>query len=152
VSVEAARLSDDLQVFAIEKNAEQLDHIRRNRETFCSANIEVIAGEAPEVLVQLPDPDRVFVGGSGGNLAQIVAVAAGRLKAGGSIIVNAVLAKTGEEAPRLLSSQGLAVEISRITVERQRYPSPEISRFNPILLIVGRKTHGIEEGAENDCK
>jgi precorrin-6B C5,15-methyltransferase / cobalt-precorrin-6B C5,C15-methyltransferase len=152
VSVEAARLSDDLQVFAIEKNAEQLDHIRWNRETFCSANIEVIAGEAPEVLAQLPDPDRVFVGGSGGNLARILAVAAGRLKAGGSIVVNAVLAKTGQEAPSLLCSQGLAVEISRITVERQRYPAPEISRFNPISLIVGRKTHGIEEVAENDYK
>ncbi len=150
VSVEAARLSDDLQVFAIEKNSEQLDHIRRNRETFCSANIEVIAGEAPEVLAQLPDPDRVFVGGSGGNLAQILAVAAGRLKAGGSIVVNAVLAKTAEEAPGLLCSQGLAVEISRITVERQRYPAPETSRFNPISLIVSRKTHGIEEGTEND--
>ena len=44
VSIEAARLSDELQVFAIEKNAEQLDHIRHNRETFRSLNIEVIAG------------------------------------------------------------------------------------------------------------
>ena len=150
VSVEAARLSADLQVFAIEKNAEQLDHIRHNRETFCSANIEVIAGEAPEALAQLPDPDRVFVGGSGGNLARILAAAAGRLKDGGSIVVNAVLAKTGEEAPGRLCSLGLAVEISRITVERQRYPALEINRFNPISLIVGRKTHSIEEGAEND--
>lgn len=152
VSIEAARLSDELQVFAIEKNAEQLDHIRHNSETFRAANIEVIAGEAPEILARLPDPDRIFVGGSGGNLARILAAAAGRLKAGGRIVVNAVLAKTGEEAPELLSSQGLAVEVSRITVERQHYPAPEISRFNPISLIVGRKTHGIEEVAENDYK
>ena len=150
VSIEAARLSDELQVFAIEKNAEQLDHIRHNRETFRSLNIEVIAGRAPEILARLPDPDRIFVGGSGGNLAQVLAVAGRRLKAGGRVVVNAVLARTGEEAPALLSSQGLAVEVSRISVERQHYPAPEISRFNPISLIVGRKTHAIEEVAEND--
>jgi precorrin-6Y C5,15-methyltransferase (decarboxylating) len=149
ISIEAARLSDALQVFAIEKNAEQLEHIHRNREKFQAANIEVIAGAAPEVLTQLPDPDRIFVGGSGGNLAAILDTATNRLKTGGKIIVTAVLAATAEKAPEILYSRGLAVEISKISVERRYFPEPEKTCFNPITLIIGRKIQGVTDAAEH---
>lgn len=150
ISIEAARFSNTLQVFAIEKNAEQLDHIHRNRDKFQTANVEVIAGAAPEVLAQLPDPDRIFVGGSGGNLAAILDTATSRLKAGGNVVVSAVLDSTTEKAPEILYSLGLAVEISKISVERRCYPEPEKTCFNPISLIVGKKIEGVPDAAEYD--
>lgn len=150
ISIEAARLSNELQVFAIEKNAEQLGHICKNREKFHSSNVEVIDGQAPEILALLPDPDRVFVGGSGGNLAEILDLASERLRIGGRIIVNAVLDKTAEEAPEILFSHGLAVEMSKISVERRCYPEQETIRFNPITLIIGRKNEGVADVAEHD--
>lgn len=139
VGIEAARLAEGLEVYAVERHDEQLAHIAANRRRFAVLNLEPVKGEAPEALQLLPDPDRVFIGGSGGNLAGIIDAAAGRLKAGGRIVVSAVLEKTSVEAPPMLHAHGLEVEIKRIEVSRQRYPLTEIVRLNPIAIVSGRK-------------
>ncbi|MBB5346534.1 precorrin-6y C5,15-methyltransferase (decarboxylating) subunit CbiE [Desulfoprunum benzoelyticum] len=139
ISIECGRLARGVQVFAVEKNREQLEHIAGNRETFRAWNIEIVTGEAPAALQELPAPDRVFVGGSGGRLADIVAAACTRLKAGGRIVISAVLDATRDSAPELLHAQGLAVEITTVAVERRSYPDPHPTRLNPITLITGDK-------------
>lgn len=139
VGIEAARLAEGLEVYAVERHDEQLAHIAANRRRYAVLNLEPVKGEAPEALERLPDPDRVFIGGSGGNLAGIVAAAAGRLKAGGRIVVSAVLDRTSVEAPPLLHAHGLEVEIRRIEVSRQSYPLTGTVRLNPITIISGRK-------------
>ena len=139
VSIEAAKLTENLEIYAVEKLEEQLSHIACNRERYSAWNLKPIKGEAPGILARLPDPDRVFIGGSGGNLAAIIDVAVDRLKEDGRIVVTAVLDKTCTDAPRFLYSHGLEVEIKRIEVSRQHYPLAEISRLNPISIIIGRK-------------
>ncbi len=140
LSIESARLTEDLEVFAIERQDEQLAHINKNRFKYSAWNVQPVKGEAPEALVCLPPPDRIFIGGSGGNLEGIIDVCANRLKEGGRIVVSAVLDRTAADAPRILDAQGLEVEIRRIQVSRQRYPSPDICRLNPISIIIGGKT------------
>lgn len=139
ISIEAARMARNVEVFAIEKNREQIAHIIANREKFHTWNVEVVEGEAPEILINLPDPDRVFIGGSGGNLAEIVEVVSMRLQQGGRVIIAAVLETTREQAPLLLHSQGFHVEMTTIEVERRTYPDQQITRLNPITLVLGRK-------------
>ena len=48
------------------------DLIHENKMKFAVDNLEVIKGEAPEALKSLPAPTHVFIGGSSGNLSQIV--------------------------------------------------------------------------------
>jgi precorrin-6Y C5,15-methyltransferase (decarboxylating) len=139
VSVESARLSRQVEVYAVEKDSEQLRHIEANRLRHRAFNIAVIEGEAPAALCRLPDPDRVFIGGSGGRLADIIASVSERLQKGGRVIVAAVLETTREHAPALLVSQGLAVEMTTISAERISYPGREKTAFNPITLITGQK-------------
>lgn len=139
ISIESARLARGLQVFAVEKSREQLAHIAGNRETFRAWNMKIVPGEAPAVLPELPAPDRVFIGGSGRRLEEIVTAACGRLRAGGRIVISAVLDTTRDSAPNLLHGQGLAVEITTLAVERQTYPERHVTRLNPIALIVGDK-------------
>lgn len=139
ISVEVARLAMDLEVFAVEKNIEQINHITANRKKYSTYNLKPVSGEAPEVLVNLPLPDRVFIGGSGGNLEKILTFSAQKLKAGGEIVVTAVLETTTKEAPRFLYSQGLDVQIKRISVSRQTYPHTDCINLNPISIITGRK-------------
>jgi len=139
ISIESARLARGLQVFAVEKNSEQVEHIAGNRERFRAWNIDIVTGAAPAVLQDLPAPDRVFIGGSGGNLAAIVIAACSRLKADGRVVISAVLDATRDAAPDLLHSQGLAVEITTLAVERRTYPDPHVTRLNPITLIAGQK-------------
>ena len=74
IAVEMAELSDTIQVYAIEKKEEAAALIERNREKFQLDNLEVIRGSAPEVLEPLPVPTHAFIGGSSGNLKEILQV------------------------------------------------------------------------------
>lgn len=72
VSVEIARLSPKIKVFAVDSNPEAVELTKKNAEKFALKNIEVLQGDAPKVLENLPNPTHVFIGGSGGKLEEIV--------------------------------------------------------------------------------
>lgn len=138
VSIEAARICPRLKVFAVEKDGEQVGIIRRNLVKFRTFNVEVVEGEAPEVLEGLPRPDRVFIGGNSGKLREILEVSS--LKMGyGIIVVNAVTLETLEEAISELSRRGFEVEVSGISVSRseviggRRY----LKALNPVFIVRG---------------
>jgi len=139
VGLEAARLFPDLQVFAVERGEEQVENILKNREQFQAWNLKLHRGSAPDILSALPDPDRVFIGGSGGQLQAIIEHAAKRLNPEGRIVINAVLEKTAQDAPPLLHAQRLDVTLSEIKVTRRHYPEQNSQTMHPITIIVGRK-------------
>ena len=59
------------QVFAVEKDADAVSLIRKNRQTLGLWNLHIVEGAAPEVLQNLPKPDCVFIGGSKGSMKGI---------------------------------------------------------------------------------
>ena len=63
------------KVYAIEKNQEALELLKQNKYRHKAWNLEIIAGEAPEALQTLFAPTHVFVGGSGGRLRELTALA-----------------------------------------------------------------------------
>ncbi|NCB91046.1 MAG: precorrin-6A reductase [Clostridia bacterium] len=72
VSIEMALRSVDGIVYAIEKKETAIDLIRKNKEKFRADNLVVIEGLAPEACVELPVPTHAFIGGSSGNLCEIL--------------------------------------------------------------------------------
>lgn len=72
VAIEAALLADEGTVYAIEKNPKAIKLININREKFRAYNIEVIEGTAPDDLENLPAPDKVFIGGTGNQMEEII--------------------------------------------------------------------------------
>ena len=74
IAVEIAGLSDDIRVFAIEKKDEAVTLIRKNKEQFCLENIEIVEGEAPDGLMELPAVTHAFIGGSSGRMKEILSV------------------------------------------------------------------------------
>lgn len=72
VSVEAALHCKDGQVFAVEKNEEGICLIQKNKIRFGTDNLKIIKGTAPECLKGLPAPTHAFIGGSSGNLIEII--------------------------------------------------------------------------------
>jgi len=145
VGLEAARLFPELQVMAVEREEEQVENIQKNRERFQAWNLKIFHGSAMAILKDLPSPDRVFIGGSGGQLRDIIDHAAERLRPGGRIVVNAVLEKTAQEAPAYLHVQGLEVTLSEIKVSRRSYPEQQSQAMHPITIIVGRKKNTKQE-------
>lgn len=72
VSIEIARLSPNIQVFAIEGEKKAVNLIEENREKFALNNISVIYGMAPNAMCDLPKPSHAFIGGSKGKLLDII--------------------------------------------------------------------------------
>lgn len=74
MSIELALQARDGKVFAVERKEGALTLLRENREKFHVSNLEITAGTAPEACSQLPAPTHAFLGGSAGNLREIVAL------------------------------------------------------------------------------
>ena len=72
VSVEAARIAVLGRVYAIEPKDEAFWLLGENRREFAVDNMVIEKGTAPETLINLPPPDCAFIGGSGGNLREIL--------------------------------------------------------------------------------
>ncbi len=97
VSVEMAFQAYEGSVYAVEFNEEALELIRQNAERFGVWNLKIIKGKAPEALADLPVPDRAFIGGSKGNLAEILEVLV-KKNPGIRVVVNAITLETLTEA------------------------------------------------------
>ncbi|MCI5224145.1 MAG: precorrin-6y C5,15-methyltransferase (decarboxylating) subunit CbiE, partial [Candidatus Electrothrix sp. AR4] len=143
ISVEAARICPDLAIYIIEQKQEGLENIRANIIRYNLYNINLIHGQAPEKFAGLPDPDRVFIGGSKGLLAEIIPPCAERLTTQGRLVASAVLKNTAEQAPLLMAANGLEVDSRTVAVTREKiryteYGEPGIL-LNPITIITGKK-------------
>ena len=142
ISVEASIIAREGTVYAVERDEESLPLLRRNVEQWGSKNVHIIAGEAPDALVELPDPDAVFVGGSGGRLAEILDVAIKRLRAGGRIVVNlAALERTNEVYQRFKSS-GFVADMVMVNSSRGK-DMPDgtvrLEALNPVFVVTARR-------------
>jgi precorrin-6Y C5,15-methyltransferase (decarboxylating) len=138
VSIEAARLFPQMKVFAIEKNDEQIAHIKENKLRFGTPNVTVTCGEAPEALKDLPFPDRVFIGGSGGRLAGIIRLVRERMPKG-VIVLNAVTLETLNEGVLDLENSGFQTEVSQVSVSRSKElgGQRQMSALNPVFVVRG---------------
>jgi precorrin-6Y C5,15-methyltransferase (decarboxylating) len=141
VSIESSRMFPALNIYSIEKKGEELANIARNRDTYLCFNIEIVAGEAPGCLESLPTPDRIFIGGSGGRLEDILRIAHARLAGDGHLVMTAVTENSRKNGPRLLHHLGYNVTISEIAVRRYTYPQEEELILNPIHLIVAKQAN-----------
>ena len=72
VAIEMARLAPKGTVYAIERKDDALELLRENIRKFAPENLTVVSGLAPEVCRDLPAPTHVFIGGSGGNMKEIL--------------------------------------------------------------------------------
>jgi precorrin-6Y C5,15-methyltransferase (decarboxylating) len=96
VAIECVRLAPGLRVFAVERRSDDIGRLRKNSR---GTGVVVVEGEAPEALAELPDPDRVFVGGGGLNVLESVM---GRLRPDGVVVATyAALDRAAAAASRL---------------------------------------------------
>lgn len=140
VSIEASCLTGAGPIYAVEKDAGRADQIRTNCRAWRAANVHVIQAELPDGMDELPDPDRVFIGGGGEALAATITGVARRLTAGGIIVVNAVLLKSMQTALQTMRAQGLDTDLTQIQISRSR-PMPTGERMealNPVWIMRGR--------------
>ena len=95
VATELAHWNEQVSVYAIEQHPERLACLEENRRRFgCASNLHIVDGRAPQALKELPAPNKIFIGGSDGELDALLAFAWDALPAGGRLVVSAVTAAT----------------------------------------------------------
>jgi precorrin-6Y C5,15-methyltransferase (decarboxylating) len=138
VSVELALQALSGKVYAVEKNEEACHLIQENAENFGLDNIEVVCGMAVSVLEALPVCDAAFIGGSGGQLAEIFEILM-RKNPQIHIVITAITLETLNEAIALLEKYGFKADVVQISVnnlnQRGRYHMFEAQ--NPVYVIDG---------------
>lgn len=139
IGVEVSRMQPTVLTYAVEKNEQQHQNILSNKSSFSLQNLQLVTGEAPDALANLPEPDAIFIGGSGGNLKEIISYCSKKLSAGGRLVVTGVLESTCNNGPEYIYNCGLTVTTSRISVTRSSFPKNEQIELNPITIITGEK-------------
>jgi len=139
VAIEVARLFPQLRVVAIERDEEQIKHIKQNRIKFDAVNIEIVKGEAPEFLKNIPIPDRVFIGGSGGRLEDLLRFI-DKLPTR-IVVINAATIETFNKAMEKLNELNFAVDATQISVSKLKTigDGNYFSAFNPVFVIKGER-------------
>jgi precorrin-6Y C5,15-methyltransferase (decarboxylating) len=130
VAIEAALLAPALQVFAIERGADDARRIEANASRLRAA-VTVIEAAAPAALAELPDPDRVFVGGGG---AEVLDAVLARLRPGGAVVATfSALDRAAAAAERL----GHVVQVAVSRGERFPAGGWRLVAENPVFVAWG---------------
>ncbi len=142
VGLEASLLLPGGQIFAVEQDQARADQIRVNAEKFGVMNLQAVCGHAPECLAPLPDPHRVFLGGGGRDLPEILQEVTGRLTAGGRLVLTATLLETLETARTVLAAAAWQIDLTQLQVSRSRplAGGNYLQALNPVWIVAGIKS------------
>lgn len=134
VSVELAMAAKE--VWAVEYREEACSLILQNREKFAAGNLTLVRGRAPEILSSLPRPDVVFIGGSGGELAEILDFVL-TVNPAARLCISAITLETVGTALAWMKEHGMDAEITQIAVSRGKKAGEYhlMSANNPVFLL-----------------
>jgi precorrin-6B C5,15-methyltransferase / cobalt-precorrin-6B C5,C15-methyltransferase len=89
IGIEWMRVDARCRAVAMERRHDRAERVRRNATNLGVPDLEVVCGDAPEVLSGLPGPDAVFVGG-GVTADGLLETCWERLEPGGRLVAHAV--------------------------------------------------------------
>jgi precorrin-6B C5,15-methyltransferase / cobalt-precorrin-6B C5,C15-methyltransferase len=141
VAIEAAQLAHHGQVYAIEPKPADQAMIEANVAEFGVPNVQVVAGRAPDALAGLPDPDAVFVGGTGRQVGAVLAAAFARLRPGGRLAVNVATVDGLASAHQALKDMAGEVQLWNVAVARgiEQMDRARFQAVNPTFLLAVTK-------------
>lgn len=141
VSIEAAQLASDGAVYAIEMDAEDHGLIRQNAERFRVSNVNPVLGKAPEAWKSLPDPDCIFIAGSGREVAKIAEAAFARLRAGGRLVVSLIAIDDVGDVQRALRTKSTDVSVWMVNIARgtEQLERLTFEALKPNFLVAAKK-------------
>jgi cobalt-precorrin-6B (C15)-methyltransferase len=142
ISVETAGLLKEGIVYSVEMNPEGIDLIKKNCEKFNIKNIKIIEGKAPEALKEINKIDKIIIGGSGGNLSEIIKWGSSHLNDNGRIVINAITFDTLSDSMKFLEENNFSdIEIIQVCINRfeEIGNSLMLKPLNPVFIISATK-------------
>jgi len=137
IGLESARLCPQGHVYAIEKNKADLDIIERNRQKMGISNYSLVHGKAPQNIDQWPNPDAVFIGGSGGELEELIKRCLSQLNKYGWLVMNFVTFENLSVSLNVLKELDADWYVSQFQISRSQ-PILHMNRLaaeNPVWVV-----------------
>ena len=136
VAIECARLG--AAAVAVERDPESCARIRKNADSH-GVSVRVVEGEAPERLRGLPEPDAVFVGGSGGSFEEVIKLCAVRARR--AVVLALITLERVVPTGEILEGCGLEVETTFLQASRIKGVGAlhRLAAETPVFVVSGRK-------------
>jgi len=141
VAIEAAQLAHQGMVFAVEPEPADVALIEANAEAFGVPNVRPVTGRAPHVLASLPEPDAIFIGGTGRQVDPVLSAAFARLAPGGRMAVNVATVDGLATAHDTLKKLAGEVRLWNISIARgiEQMDRVRFEAMNPTFLLAVTK-------------
>lgn len=139
ITVQAAKIAKNGKVLAIEKDDEAFDITKQNVEKFKCNNVKVIKNDASSVLDRVISENvkfnSIFIGGSSGQLEDIILKANTLVHKGGTIVMNFITLDNAYRAIEVMKKLDYSVDISLINISKNRRNTSMMMALNPIYII-----------------
>ena len=144
VALEAAQLVAPGKVYAIEQDAADYHLIVANAAQFGIREVQAVFGTAPAVFANLPNPDAIFIGGNGGEIARLLEASFLALRPEGRLVINVatleMLGSTYTTLKRL--SPDVSVLLINISRSVEQLESLRFEAVNPTFILKVMKRTG----------
>jgi precorrin-6Y C5,15-methyltransferase (decarboxylating) len=137
VSIEIARLCPNSQIYALEKTAMGINLINKNCQRFRINNVTSIQTKAPNKLQKLSNPDRIFIGGSGGNLIDILDICQQKLAKEGIIIIAIATIENLIKSLDWIQKNSWNYQLLNVNISRSLAIAnlTRLSPLNPVFIV-----------------
>lgn len=141
VGLEAARLCPLGHVYAIEKNVEDAANAAENQRLLGAANYTLVHNKAPLGMENWPAPHAVFIGGSGGELAELIELIMQRLHESGWLVMNFVTFENLNTALAKLDALGAVWDVTQLQASRSQpiLHMHRLSAENPVWIVSAQR-------------
>ena len=136
VAIECARFG--AAAIAVERDAESCARIRENAARY-AVYVQVVEGEAPAALRGLPEPDTMFVGGTGKDFEGVIKLAAVRVRR--CVVLTLVTLERVVPAAKILEDCGLEVETTLLQTSRLKGVGSmhRLAAASPVFVVSGSR-------------
>ena len=139
VGLEALRLQPALQLFAIERRSGAVPLIKANAARLGVRPAAVLQGDAAALMAELPNPDRVLLGGGGRGRVEWLEQLLPRLAAAGVVVIPLATLEALAELRPVLERHGLKLSLQQLQISRgvPLASGTRLAPLNPVLVLRG---------------
>lgn len=126
------------KVYSVDKNPDAISLTSQNLKKHSLENkVELFESEALDIINKIDNFDVLMIGGSGGDLPEILEKCSKKISYKKKIIVTAILLETKTEAIANLKKLGFDIEVVEVNIARGRILNRGTMMFaeNPIAII-----------------
>lgn len=137
VTIEMAFHCPNGMVYGFDKNSEAIGLTMENARRFGCDNIKAAEGICPDILQDAPAPDKVFIGGSSGNMGDIFKCIHEK-NPHADIVVSAVSLETLRQAQDAFEGGEYDIIQLAVTETRKIGSHTMLNAQNPIFILKGK--------------